>query len=120
MKDGIHIMLPYLVAKYDVLHLVREEIVKDQEVKDYFEKLGFTNPLDDIVDKSVIQRNNWFMYGSSKPGKEAYKLTQIIDLNWSRCNVTKNFKNLKLVKLLSIPNEDNLRNPCELAMTMIF
>ena len=70
MKDGIHIMLP-LVAKYDVLHLVREEIIKDSEVEEYFKNLGFTNPIDDIVDKSVIQRNNWFMYGSSKPGKEA-------------------------------------------------
>ena len=121
MKDGIHIMLPFLVAKYDVLHLVREEIIKDSEVEEYFKNLGFTNPIDDIVDKSVIQRNNWFMYGSSKPGKEAYKLTQIIDLN-SGVDILpkKKYKNLELVKLLSISNEDNLKNPCEIADETMF
>ena len=121
MKDGIHIMLPYLVAKYDILHLVREEIVKDVEVEEYFKSLGFTNPIDDIVDKSVIQRNNWFMYGSSKPGKEAYKLTQVIDMN-SGVDIflKKKFKNSELVKLLSISNEENIKNPCEMLDEAMF
>jgi P4 family phage/plasmid primase-like protien len=121
MKDGVHIMFPFLVAQYDVLHLVREEIVKDSEVEEYFKNLGFTNPIDDIVDKSVIQRNNWFMYGSSKPGKEAYKLTQIIDLN-SGVDIfpKKKYKNLELVKLLSISSEDNLKNPCQIADENMF
>jgi P4 family phage/plasmid primase-like protien len=121
MKDGIHIMLPFLVARYDVLHLVREEIVKDSEVEEYFKNLGFTNPIDDIVDKSVIQRNNWFMYGSSKPGKEAYKITQIIDMN-SGVDIysKKKYKNSELVKLLSISNEENLKNPCEIVDEEMF
>jgi len=114
VKDGIHIMFPFIVTKYDVLHLVREDIIKDQEVIDYFNKIGFTNTIDDIVDKSVIQRNNWFMYGSSKPGKEAYKLTQILDIVTQK-NIlpSKNYKNLELVKLLSISLDENLNNICE-------
>ena len=111
MKDGIHIMYPFIVSKYNVLHLVREEIIKDQEVIDYFKNIGFTNTIDDIVDKSVIQRNNWFMYGSCKPEKEAYKLTGIIQ-NGKNIKEQKKYKNIELVKLLSISREENLKNPC--------
>ena len=114
VKDGIHIMFPYIVSKYDVLHLVREEIVKDIEVDDYFKKLGYTNTIDDIVDKSVIQRNNWFMYGSSKPGKESYKLTQILDMSTQKDILSeKSYKNLELVKLLSINTDETLQNILE-------
>ena len=121
MKDGIHIMLPFLVAKYDVLHLVREEIIKDKEVGEYFKNLGFTNPIDDIVDKSVIQRNNWFMYGSSKPGKEAYKLTHIFNLKTDEdVYPERSYKNIELVKLLSISNERNLKNPSEVTDPSFF
>ena len=112
MKDGIHIMLPHIVCKYNVLHLVREEIIKDQEVGDYFKDLGFTNSIDDIVDKAVIQRNNWFLYGSSKPGKEAYKLTNILN-NGVNVLDKKNYSNIELVKLLSINSDENLKTPCQ-------
>ena len=120
MKDGIHIMLPFIVAKYDVLHLVREEIIKDQEVVDYFKNLGFTNPLDDIIDKSVIQRNNWFMYGSSKPGKEAYQLTKIFNMKTEEDVLPqKNYKDIELVKLLSI-NRKRIYKIHVKSMTQIF
>lgn len=115
IKDGIHIMFPHIVTKYNVLHLVRENIVKDNEVVEYFKNMGFTNPIDDIVDKSVIERNNWFMYGSSKPGKESYKLTQILDMSQNVDVLPdRTYKDLELVKLLSISNEDNLKNPLDI------
>ena len=49
------------------------------------------------------------------------KLTQIIDLN-SGVDILpkKKYKNLELVKLLSISNEENLKNPCELADETMF
>ena len=87
---------------------------KIKEVEEYFKNLGFTNPIDDIVDKSVIQRNNWFMYGSSKPGKESYKLTKIINIDTGKIYFQK--ENIKILNWLNYfhPNEDNFRNPCEL------
>ena len=51
----VFILCCHIVTKYNVLHLVREEIVKDKEVETYFKELGFTNPIHDIVDKSIIQ-----------------------------------------------------------------
>ena len=42
-----------------------------------FDEMGLTNPVNDIIDAAVINRNNWQMYGSRKPGYEAYKLTHL-------------------------------------------
>ena len=36
------------------------------------------NPLDDIVDKAVIEKNGWTMYGSRKPGQPAYTVTDVV------------------------------------------
>ena len=101
MKDGVHIIIPYIVSNYNVLHLVRNDIIQDSEISDKFEELGFKNPIEDIVDKAVIQRNNWFMYGSSKPGKEPYLVTYIIDAKKGKFSVTKGTKIIP-VKNLSV------------------
>jgi len=113
MKDGVHIIIPYIVSNYNVLHLVRNDIIKDKEIEKRFKDLKFTNPIDDIVDKAVIEKNNWFMYGSCKPGKEPYLVTSIIDYQKGQYITTqgqKNYKDGELVKLLGINDnlDDNL------------
>ena len=50
-------------------------------MKPVFERLGFINTVDDIFDEAVIEKNNWLMYGSSKPNKEPYKITNILIAN---------------------------------------
>ena len=108
MKDGVHIIIPNIVTTYDVLHLVRNDIINDKEVISRFENLGFINPISDIVDKAVIEKNNWFMYGSQKPGKEPYFVTKIIDCEKDKLTITegkKNYTNEELVILLGINNK---------------
>ena len=78
MKDGVHIIMPNIVCGYAPLFYTRRTIIENPKVATLFFKLGFTNPVDDIVDEAVIQRNNWFMYGSKKPEKEPYLVTSII------------------------------------------
>ena len=78
MKDGVHIIMPNIVSGYAPLFYTRNTIIKNQKAATLFSNLGFTNPIDDIVDEAVIQRNNWFMYGSRKPEKEPYLVTSII------------------------------------------
>lgn len=105
MKDGVHIILPHIVTDYNVLHLARNDIVKDKDIQEMFSDLQFTNPIEDIVDKAVIQKNNWFMYGSRKPGKEPYVVTKIVDYKKGKCKITqgqKEYKNEALVLLLGI------------------
>ena len=106
-KDGVHIIIPKIVSKYEVLYLVRYEILKDKEIIDLFKNLGFTNPIEDIVDRAVIKDNNWFMYGSSKPGKEYYKITSIIKHDSEKGKLINKgnqskLSNLQLVKLFSV------------------
>lgn len=77
VKDGWHIMMPYLVAPYELFYIARCNRVMNSGVRELFERIGYTNDVDDIIDKCVIENNGWFMYGASKPRKEAYKLTKV-------------------------------------------
>ena len=111
MKDGVHIIMPNIVSSYAPLFYARKKILESQELIDMFKKIGFTNSIDDIVDEAVIQRNNWFMYGSCKPGKEPYQITSCLrydeikeELN--SCNEYQKMNPLKLVKLFSVYDID--------------
>ena len=107
MKDGVHIIMPNIVSGYAPLFYTRNTIIQNPKVASLFSKLGFTNPVDDIVDEAVIQRNNWFMYGSRKPEKEPYLVTSIIKWDSKKGKLKLGKKpssksHGKLVKLLSV------------------
>ncbi len=71
-KDGVHLMIPNIVTYPTVQYQIRDRFLKEHP--DYF--TGFTNDINDIYDEAVIERNNWFLYGSMKPDEEdAWKVT---------------------------------------------
>ena len=82
VKDGLHMIFPYLTTPASIKLVLRDFVMK--KCRDIFESLQTENTISDIVDLAVIQRNNWFMYGSGKPGCEAYKLTEIYDRNLNK------------------------------------
>jgi len=105
VKDGIHIMFPYLQTESAIQYLVREKVLEScQEILDRYH---FLNSADDIFDECVIEKNSWLMYGSKKPGKEPYKLTAIYD-TLLQSNIVKKITDMTLytdeylVKKLSI------------------
>jgi len=73
LKDGIHIMFPFVVTESSVQYLIREEILI--EAKHMFRDT--VNTIDDIVDAAVIERNGWMLYGSQKPESQKYVLTGV-------------------------------------------
>ncbi len=74
VKDGIHIMFPTIVSKPSVQYVIRTKMLK--KMKDVIGRLNCTNPISDVINEAVIERNNWLMYGSKKtPEGEAYKVT---------------------------------------------
>jgi P4 family phage/plasmid primase-like protien len=80
-KDGVHIIIPGIVTKPTVQYLVRQEILDDPRFDELYKKYNILNGKEDILDKAVIYKNNWQMYGSKKPQCEAYKITKIYTLN---------------------------------------
>ena len=74
LKDGLHIMFPHIVSKPDAQFYLREKVLCWME--DILKTLPLTNSIDDVVDKVVIEKNGWYMYGSSKPNMMAYDLVR--------------------------------------------
>jgi P4 family phage/plasmid primase-like protien len=79
IKDGIHIMYPFIVTEPAIQYLIRDIVLKKLKEVKLLEDIPSTNPLSDIVDKAVIYKNGWLMMKSSKPNCEAYAPTYIFD-----------------------------------------
>jgi phage/plasmid-associated DNA primase len=109
MKDGIHIMYPHLYMHTDVQHLIRTYVLKhiDRFINNpEIGVLPVKNTPDDILDRSVIDKNNWLMYGCSKPGKLPYQLHGIYNKAFEP--VPKSDDHLALIKLLSIHRKSDV------------
>ena len=95
-KDGIHIIYPYIVTYYELLYLIRRSLLKDLK---WLESHSYES-IDLIIDESVIKKNNWFLYKSTKPNTIAYEITNIYNNNGE---IIKNNKSdIELIKLFSI------------------
>lgn len=108
MKDGIHIVFPYLITSPELQYLIRDELLKT--CSDLFSSLSITNSIEDIIDESIIYKNCWQLYGSCKPGCEAYKLTHIIDVysdTVSEIEDKSSYTDEVLIELLSIRGKTN-------------
>jgi hypothetical protein len=75
MKDGIHIIFPHIIVPNAFQHYVRRKILDD--APNIFEGIPHTNTFDNIVDEAIIDKNNWQMYGSSKPDCSTYQITLV-------------------------------------------
>jgi len=102
VKDGLHIMFPYIVSEPAVQHIIREHVIK--ELEDTYNALPFENSLRDAIDKSVIEQVGWYMYGSTKPGVARYALKYIFDANMGPIDL-KLYNEYQLPSLLSIRNK---------------
>ena len=80
-KDGIHIIFGLQVPK-GVQSLVRDDIVK--AIAEVWEGLPIKNTWDQVVDEGVAKGQvNWQMYGSRKPGNEAYLIHNHYIAKWN-------------------------------------
>lgn len=81
VKDGLHIMVPALVTKPSIQYMLRNYVL--ERLPQVWGHLGLQNAFADVVDEAVIERNNWFMYGSKKPatGAETYRVTRTLTVD---------------------------------------
>jgi hypothetical protein len=69
VKDGIHILCGDLTLDYSVVHTLRSYTLDKGILRPFADR---TNSDADCFDEAVLQRNNWFLYGASKPNHEPY------------------------------------------------
>ncbi len=73
-KDGIHLIIG-IHADRVIQHMLRNSVLK--KIPDVLKHLPLKNSWDDILDDNISRIQNpvgWQLYGSRKPGQEAYEL----------------------------------------------
>jgi len=74
-KDGIHLVFA-INTDHVCQQLLRNEVLS--EISDILSDLELTNSTDDVIDIGICKGyTNWQLYGSRKPGCEAYEVTKI-------------------------------------------
>lgn len=73
LKDGIHVVVPDIITDPYTQMMFREGVLP--KMKDLFDRVGTVNSPGDVFDEAVIAKNNWQMYGSSKPDQTRYEVT---------------------------------------------
>ena len=75
-KDGIHLVFGISMS-HDVQMILRDIVMKKEKSEsNIFKNLGCINSVEDIFDECISSgRNNWQMWGSTKPNCIPYKLT---------------------------------------------
>lgn len=105
MKDGVHIMFPFIVSEPNVQYLIRSKVIK--RLDEAFGDLPLKNSYVDVYDRTVIYRNGWFMHGSTKPNRGAYNLHQIYDSELDELDECM-FDDEDFTQLFSIRNKSDL------------
>jgi len=80
-KDGIHIMFPHIVSEPWAQFYIRDRILAKLKEKNVFADIKHNNPMSDVIDRTVIETNGWYMFRCSKPNIPAYDLKYIFDRN---------------------------------------
>ena len=102
-KDGIHVIFPYIVTEPKIQYMARYNSINSKSMLELFKTIHVENSVDDIFDIAVIERNNWQMYGSTKPNHEPYKLTDIYKVkDNSMKKIHNKFSDKDILKLFSI------------------
>ena len=67
--------------------------------------------IENIIDKSVIKTNGWFLYRSSKPNIPEYKITYMFNNNLENIiNTLKNYNDIELIRLFSIRYNNDIES----------
>ena len=102
--DGIHIMYPEFELSYLAQHAIRELAIASFSHLGFFEAMGCSNETAKIIDKAVVERNNWFVYGATKVNDQPYLLTHIFNPDMS--SQKPELSNLEIFKKMCLHNTE--------------
>ena len=113
-KDGIHMIIG-IQMDHTIQMMIRDKII--QQIGDVWE-LPLTNDFSLVLDEGISKGCvNWQMYGSQKPGNEAYRLTYHVvaeldssDNSWiTTAKAVKDFDLSKDLQLLSAQYDKHIK-----------
>lgn len=113
-KDGIHIIIG-LNIHHEAQLALREYVL--EEIDNVFTDLPIINDYDSVIDKGITTgKTNWQLYGSRKPGNEAYELKKYYDIKWDDDEkefeytdmLDKNINHKEIFDLVSARKKDNI------------
>lgn len=112
-KDGVHIIYTEICTPPNIQYIIRDHVIKELKQHGYWNNIIGDNDINDVFDKAVIEKNNWLMYGSSKPNFEQhkYKLTKIYNCeteNGNIINIT-NYEDLESIEIYNLPKTLSIR-----------
>merc|ERR1711871_1160872 len=96
-KDGIHIIYPFICAKYEIRYAIRNEVI------DNIKEMNLLNTIDQVVDKQCLN-GTWLLYGSIKKNTtlaSKYNLTKIFAHDETELDLS-TYTNTELVDVLSV------------------
>ena len=127
-KDGVHIVCPSITTRPEIQYALRGYLLQTGIIERLFGGTGMTNEPTDCFDKSVVAKNNWFLYGACKPDKAWYKVEAVytfvvpevydsedpINADYLESEPLDTWTSEELVSLLSIRNGHDEATPLTL------
>lgn len=110
IKDGLHVLCPDIVVDNRILLTAYNDIVTCHKAKEIVDTFESSEDITDIIDKSVICRNSWILYGGGKSSYEVdnfYKLSTIYNVEIHNGRITTKIKENKLNMLEQIIHYSN-------------
>ena len=114
-KDGIHLVIG-LSVHHEAQMALREEVL--EEIGNVLEDLPLKNDYESVIDKGIVTgKTNWQLYGSRKPGNQAYKITHYWSLEWQDDTnefeytdmMTDSLDHEEIFEIISARNKKNLK-----------
>ena len=76
VKDGLHILGLGLYLSYADQHVLRNYVLQKHFLQNAFGLEYIRNKPEDVYDKSVVEKNAWYLLGCSKPDRDPYMPTR--------------------------------------------
>lgn len=105
LKDGVHLVFPNIILSNKAQHWIRGKILEKGHA--IFGDMFLCNDANNVVDKAIIDNSGWQMYGSCKPGNQAYTVTHIFNYEDGKLTEDKEMLSdctiqIKFVEILSM------------------
>jgi len=114
-KDGIHIVIG-IHLHHEAQMAMRELMLN--EIDNVLSELPLENDYESVIDRGIVTgKTNWQLYGSRKPGNEAYQLVNYWNITWDEDDndfeyedmMSEDINHSEIFDLISARKNDNIK-----------